>query len=152
MEVLSVNFLKVTAWRRFFTLRHLLCNNKVALKYRVRLLTSCVMSSMYWCAGSWILTRTQCTHVRAVQDRMLRKMIPRCPEESAESHMFRWSRLLRNCRAKHKLLHGDETYFAQYFSGCDQIARITTGDPGRETSRMYMNKNIAWLRDLQKGV
>ena len=143
---------EVRAWRRFFTLGHLFCNNDVALKYRLRLLTSCVMSSMYWCAGSSILTRTQCKHLRAVQDHMLRKVIcvPRCPEEFSESHMVRWSRLLRNCRATHKFLHGDETYFAQYFSWCGHIARITTRDPGRETSKMYMNKNIAWLRDLNK--
>ena len=66
---------EVSAWRRFYALRQLLCDNNVALKYRLRLLTSCVVSSMYWCAGIWILSRTQCAHLRAVQDRMLRKMI-----------------------------------------------------------------------------
>ena len=105
---------EVAAWRRFFALRHMLCNNNIALKYRLRLLISCVLSSMYWCAGSWILTRTQCTHLRAVQDHMLRKMmyVPRSPEESTESHMTRWSRLVRNCGTKHKIMHGDETLFA----------------------------------------
>ena len=95
---------EVSAWRRFYALRHLLCDNNVALKYGLRLLTSCVVLSMYWCAGSWISTRTQCAHLRAVQDSMLRKMIyvPRLPDESAETHMTRWARLLRNCRAKHK--------------------------------------------------
>ena len=38
------------ARRRFYALRQLLCDNNVALKYRLRLLTSCVVSSMYWCA------------------------------------------------------------------------------------------------------
>ena len=47
---------EVSAWRRFHALRHLLCDNRVALKYRLRLLTLCVVSSMYWCARSWILT------------------------------------------------------------------------------------------------
>ena len=133
---------KVSAWRRFFTLRKVLGDNSVALKYRLRLLTSCVLSSMYWCAGCWILTRTHCTHLRAVQDRMLRKMIyvPRRPEESAESHMTRWARPLRNCRAKHKFPHGDETYFASYFSWCGHVARVTTRDPRRETSTLFVNK------------
>ena len=57
-----------SARRRFYALRQLLCDNNVALKYRLRLLTSCVVSSMYWCAGSCTLTRTQCAHLRAVQD------------------------------------------------------------------------------------
>ena len=63
-------------------------------------------------------TCTMCTSARsAVQDRLLRNMIcvPRLPEESAETHMTRWTRLLRNCKAKHKFPHGDETYFAGYF-------------------------------------
>ena len=71
-------------------------------------------------------------------------------EESTESFLIRWARLLRNCRCKHKLLHADETYFARYFSWCGHIARISTRDPTRETSRMYMNKNIAWLHDMKK--
>ena len=102
---------EVSAWRRFNALRQSLCDNNVALKYRLRLLTSCVVSSVYWSAESWILTRTQCAHLRAVQDGMLGKMIyvPRLPGESAETHMTRWARLLRNCRAKHNFQHGDET-------------------------------------------
>ena len=66
---------------------------------------------------------------------MLRKMIyvPRLPDESAEAHMTRWARLLCNVRAKHKLQHGDEIYFASYFSWCGHNARITTRDPRRET-------------------
>ena len=41
--------------------------NYVALRNRLRLLSSCVASSMYWCSGSWILTQSQCTHLRAIQ-------------------------------------------------------------------------------------
>ena len=60
------------AWRSFHAIRHLLCDNKVALKHRLRLLSSYVASSVYWCSGSWILTQPQCTHPRAIQDKMLR--------------------------------------------------------------------------------
>ena len=107
---------------------------------------------MYWCAGSWILTRTQCAHLRAVQDRTLRKMlyVPRLPAESAETHMTRWARLLRNRRAEHKLPHGDETYFANYFSWCGHIARITTRDLKRETSNLLLHTHMEWLRSLYK--
>ena len=145
---------EVSAWRRFYALRQLLCDNNVALKYREGLLTSCVASSMYWCVGSGILTRTQCARLRAVQDRMLRRMIyvPRLPDDSAETPMTRWARLLRNCRKKHKILHGDETYFASYFSWCGHIARITTRDPRRETITPFVkqNTNMAWLGNLKK--
>ena len=140
------------AWRRFYAIRHLLCDNKVALRQSLRLLSSCVASSMYWCSGSWILTQSQCTHLRAIQDKMLRRMVfvPRLPTETAEAHMTRWSKLLHNCRAKHKILHRDEVYFASCFSWCGHVARVTTMDPQRETSPTFTLKNMEWLRNLKK--
>ena len=143
---------EVAAWRLFCANQQLLCDNNLSLKSRLRLLTSCVVSSMYWCARSWIVTSTQCTHLRAVQDRMLRKMIhvPRRPEDSAESHMTRWARLLRYCRAKYKFPHSDETYFASNFSWCGHIARITTRDSKRKTGKLFLYENMAWLRSLKK--
>ena len=143
---------EVAAWRRFFAWRQLLCGNNVALKYRLRLLTSCVVSSTCWCAGSWILTRTQCAHLRAVQDRMLRWIIhvPRLPDDSAETHMTRWARALRNCKAKHKLPHGDEIFFASYFSWCGHIARMTR-DPNRETSNLFLHRKYDVASELEEG-
>ena len=137
---------EVAAWRRFFALRHMLRNNNIALKYRLRLLISCVLSSMYWCAGSWILTRTQCTHLRAVQDHMLRKMIyvPRSPEESTESHMTRWSRLLRNCRTMRKIMHGDETYFAYCTAGHMR--------PCKRDKQDVLEQNHDVVAQFEKGV
>ena len=143
---------EVSAWRRFCALRQLLCDNNVALKTDLRLLTSCVVSSMYLCAGSRILKRTQCAHPRAVQDRILKRMIyvPRLPDENAGTHMTRWARLLRTCRAKHKLPHGDEVHFASFFSWCGHIARITMRDPKSETSKLFLHNSLKWLQNLKK--
>ena len=143
---------EVIAWRSFFAIRRLLCDNKVAFRHRLRLLSSCVTSSLYWCSGSWILTQSQCTHLRAIQDKMLRRMIcvPRHTIETPEAHMIRWSKLPHNCRRKHKILHGDETYFASYFSWCGHVARLTKVDPQRETSRIFTLKNVEWLRNLKR--
>ena len=128
---------EVIAWTSFYAIRNLLCDNKVALRHRLRLLSPCVASSMCWCSGSWILTQSQCTHKRAKKDKMLRRM------------MIRWSKLLHNCRAKDKILHGDEMYFASYFSWCGHVARLTKMDPQRETSCIFMLK-MDWLRNLKK--
>ena len=46
---------EVIAWRSFYAVRKLLCDNKVALRHRLRLLSSCGTSSLYWRSGSWIL-------------------------------------------------------------------------------------------------
>ena len=36
------------------------------------------------------------------------------------------------------------------FSWCGHIAKITTRDPTRETSKLFLHKNTAWLRSLKK--
>ena len=54
--------------------------------------------------------------------------------------MVRWSRLRRNCRAKHKFPQGDDTYFAQYFSWCGHIARISTRDSSRERDKQDVHE------------
>ena len=64
----------VIAWRSFYAMRKL-WDNKVALRHRLRLLSSCFTSSLCWCSGSWILNQSQRTHLRAIQDKMLRRMI-----------------------------------------------------------------------------
>ena len=48
------------------------------------------------------------------QDKMLRRVtyVPRSPTETPEAHMIRRSTLQHKCRAKHKLLRGDEMIFA----------------------------------------
>ena len=93
---------EVIAWRSFYATRKLMCDNKVALRHRLRLLSSCVTSSLYRCSGSWILTQSQCTHLRAIQDKLLRRKIyvPRHPTETPEAYMIRWSKLLQRLSGK----------------------------------------------------
>ena len=67
--------------------------------------------------------------------------VPKRPTETAEAPMIRWSRLLHNCQAKHKLRHGD---------GCRHVARVTNMDPKRATSRIFTLKNMEWLRRLKR--
>ena len=49
---------EVIAWRTVYAIRKLLCDCKVALRHRLRLLSLCVTSSLYWCSCSWILTQS----------------------------------------------------------------------------------------------
>ena len=76
--------------------------------------------------------------------------VPRCSTETPEAHMIRWSKLLHNCRGKHKILHGEETYFESSFASCGHVARLTKTDLQRETSRIFMLKSMEWLRNLKK--
>ena len=67
--------------------------------------------------------QVQRTHVRAFQDKMLRRMIYvlRRSTETTEAHMISWWKLMHNCRGKYK--------------------RLTKSDPQRKASRIFM-KNL----------
>ena len=41
-------------------------------------------------------------------------------------------------------------HFASYFLWCGHVARLTTADPQRETSRISTLKSMEWLRNLKK--
>ena len=101
------------------------CATSQALKHRLHLFSSCVVPPLI---GSLAVGYSQAHNAlihRASQDKMLRRImhVPRRPMENAESHMMRWACLERNCRSKHKLPHGVETYFGSYFSWCGHVVR-----------------------------
>ena len=80
------------------------------LTYSVLLLfSSCVVSSVHWCAGSWMFTRSQWTHPRALQEKMSRRTthVPRRPTENAESQIHHRARVRdRICGRSCRLLRG----------------------------------------------
>ena len=84
------------------------------------------------------------------QDVETNENVPGRTTETPEAHMVRWSKLLHGCRGTHKILHGDDMYFASYFSSCGHVARLTKVDPQRETSRIYIPNYMEWLRSLKK--
>ena len=93
---------EVSPWRMFYSLRRLLCNDKGALKHRVRLFSSCVVS--YRCAGSWLDTHHSAPIVGRFKIKML-IYVPRTSMEKEDSRMMRWARLLLNCRFKNTSSH-----------------------------------------------
>ena len=104
-------------------------------------------------------THTMCTSARSTDLHTHRKMIyvRRFLDECADTHMTRWARLLRFCRAKHKLPRCDEIYFVSYFSWCGHIARITTRNLKGEKQASYFCTKICcgfrtgrrnWVRNV----
>ena len=57
---------EVIAWRSFHAIRHLLCDNKVALRHRSRLLSSCVIHILVF---SQLDTDTVTMHSLAINTR-----------------------------------------------------------------------------------
>ena len=140
---------EVSAWRLFCSVRLLLCNDRVALRHRLRLFSSCVVSFLYWCAGSWILTRSQCTHCWAPQDKMLRIMIhvPRRPMEHDDSHRT----AVRNsisCMVTRRSLPVNFMVRTCFPNGCD---RFDTGDPSLVRGGGIKLWLSAWALNVQRA-
>ena len=83
MEVELTN--RIAAWwASFRTLKHVLCDRRLPLKPRLKLLQMCVASSILYAAGTWTLTVVQERRIRTAQRHMLRTIVGlgRRPEES----------------------------------------------------------------------
>ena len=123
----------------------ILCDTKIVVRQQNSIATSTapvvILRHIITVLVFWQLDSDSVTilHLRAIQDKMLIRMtyVPKHTTETPEAHMIRWSKLQHNCRRKHKILHGDEMYFASYFSWCGPVARLTKADPKRETSRIF---------------
>ena len=80
---------------------------------RLKLLASTVHPALFWCAGSWNLTRAQESRLRGVQLRMLRKMLG--PRRQAGENLEEFTRR-RNSQIKNlKSRHGVKDWGRQYF-------------------------------------
>ena len=122
---------EVSTWRRFYAFRQLQCDFHVALKYRLRL-------HVLVCRKLDSNTYTMYTSARSAG-----------PHAEKDERWFMYQDSLRKVQkhtwqdgqgycatADHP--HGDETYFASYFSWCSHVARITVRDPKRETSNLFL--------------
>eukprot|EP00973_Karenia_brevis_P085729 11892679-Karenia_brevis.AAC.1 len=63
------------AWKKFFGYRRELCDRSVAFKTRIRLLESCVASTLLYGSGAWVMTAERERRLRTTQRRMLRWML-----------------------------------------------------------------------------
>ena len=62
-------------WAAFRSLKHVLCDRRLCLRARMKLLQTCVAPSMLYAAETWTLTVVQASRIRATQRKMLRQMV-----------------------------------------------------------------------------
>ena len=73
-----------TGWRKFWSLKRLLLNDKVSIKKRFKLFDTTVGSCVLWCSESWTPRAEELRQLRAARHAMLRRIAgrKRAPEES----------------------------------------------------------------------
>jgi len=141
------------AWRAFYSHSVLLCCRTAPLKDRLRLLTLLVVSSLFWCSGSWNLTSRQVSKLRGVQLKMLQKIVGCRPEplETHEAFMERWNSKVKRIKVLHGFVDWDRHYFRSMFAWGGHIARLAGYDGNRITHRVLNHKSWQWIQRVSSN-
>ena len=137
-------------WRAFFANREFLCCRRSPLGKRFELLTSLVSHSLFWCSGSWNLTRRQESRLRAVQHKMMMKMLGlRClAGESKGEYMARVGRKLKHLRTVHGIRLWHKVYLKSVYSWAGHVARMGSYQESRLTHRILKFKKFQWIQSV----
>ena len=111
---------------------------------------SVVRNTLFWCSGSWNLTKTQVAKLRGVQQKMMRKMLGLrvLPHEEKADYMIRVNRKINHLRQLHEIPRWDKVYYRSVYSWAGHVARISQYDPARATFRVLRFKCWKWIQDI----
>ena len=139
------------AWRAFFKYRVLLCCRSASWRDRFRLLQS-VCSCLLWCSGSWNLTKLQVSKVKAVQLKMLHKMLaPRRAEgEAIDEFMQRVNSKLKRLKEANGFMDFDRLYYRSLYKWAGHVARMAQYDQDRPTLRILKHKSWDWIQNMKR--
>ena len=123
-------------WSTFRGLKAVLCDRRILLRNRLRLLQSCVAPSMLYAAGSWTLTLDQERKIRTAQRQMLRRMLmtPRETDETWVAYIQRATHIAINLAERHGVKDWVVSFHEQ--KGKLRNKLLTTND-GRWSPRLF---------------
>ena len=141
---------KKRAWSAFFAHKALLCHKQGNLKKRIQLLDSLVSRSLFWCSGTWVLTRKECESLRGLQSKMERKMLrqKKEPEDTAGVFVHRANKRLRLFSSEHGRLSWSVRYHKSVFSLAGHFARFPQYDVDRLTHCVLRYTDWAYIQQI----
>ena len=81
-------------WKAFWAHKATLRNKDVSLFKRLQFLDAIAKTSLFWCSGSWNLTRVQMQTIRTAQQSMRRKVLQFKPRTNENNGCFETRRVL----------------------------------------------------------
>ena len=138
------------SWRAFYKYRDLLCCRAAPWKNRLSLLNTVVRTSLFWCSGSWNLTRRQVSKLRGVQQHMQQKMLclKRAPQEEQRNFMARLNskiKLLNHC---HQFQSWERWYYRSVLGWAGHVSRIRQYNEPRLTNQVLQFKSWACIQQV----
>lgn len=136
-------------WRMFWNHSEVLCAQSTPLEPRLRLVGQIFQSSL-WCAGSWNLSKKQCTHLRGLQQRAYDKVVGMKPRHLEPQNFFfaRASARFRDLRLRFHLDSFDAIYHRMVFIWGGYLARFLRFDPMRWTFRVFQWQNYKSIKSF----
>ena len=138
------------AWAAFFTFQFILCCKHAPLKSRLKLLAILIEPTLFWCAGSWNLTKKHQENLRGVQRAMIMKMInpKRRPEEPDDEYFKRLATKIHDVMDMAEILSWDAKWRRLYFNWAGVVARLPIFDPQRLTTRVLCYRDLKSIHEF----
>ena len=138
------------AWRAFYKYADLLFCRSAPIAKRLQVFNMVARPALFWCAGSWNLTKVQLSKLRGVQRRMIRKMLGsrRQTEENLEEYMRRTNKTITHLMRKHRVEAWDAQYHRLYFSWGGEVASMRFTQPQKLTYQVLKHRDIEWIHKM----
>ena len=110
-----------------------------------------VSNSLFWCAGSWNLTKRQVSKLRGLQLDMLHKMVSlqRLPNEADDCFMTRLNSKIKRLKLHYGHEDWDQKYWTISFRWAGHVARMERYCKERITYQVFLHKNWEWIIMIQ---
>ena len=139
-----------SGWRNFYKNYDTLTHPDAPIKKRLALLNRLVGPALFWCAGSWNLTKKSEGLLRETQRSMIRKMLrfSKKEGETAEDFMTRTNSTIKHIREHCQVERWDIYYYRCIYRWAGHMARIGKYEESRLTFRILKYKNWAWIKKI----
>ena len=136
-------------WKAFWAHKATLRNKDVSLFKRLQFLDAIAKASLFWCSGSWNLTRVQMQIIRTAQQSMRRKVLqfkPRTNEnncfETKEEFCTRRDYAVKWFENKYNLAGWVKHSISNRFGRAGHVARLPDT---RLTKQVMQWRNYSWI-------
>ena len=115
------------AWSKFHKIRHIL-KAPTHLQHRINIYNACILQSLLWASHTWHVTQRRAQHLRGLERRMLRTLIPLPkhlwdlpPEQRFPIH----NRLIKEALSKIQHEPLDQKWLRRWTSWMGHLARLS---------------------------
>ena len=150
-NILELKSRMAKAWATFTKHADLLCCKSSPFRKRIVLLDMLINNGLFWCSGSWNLPKKNLYGLRALQGRILRRMLgfKRDHRDDAGAYMQKANHGVKAMKHRHDIADWDLVAYRNLFGWAGHVSRIREYDENRVTLRVLMYRDREWLTNVE---